>query len=290
MDVGFIGLGAMGQAMAANLLNAGHRLRVWNRTSAVTEALARLGAEPVASAQAAFTGDVVISMLANDEAVRSVIVDAGLITQAPTTTVHVNMATVSITLAEELTALHREAGIAYVAAPVFGRPEAATAAKLNIVAAGPEDAIDRVQPLFDALAQKTWRVGTDPQRANVVKVAGNFMIAAAIESMAESITLSEAHGVSATDLLNILTNTLFASPIYQNYGALIAAQKYEPPGFRLALGLKDVRLALAAGDHAQLPLPLASLLRDQHLDAIAHGDGDKDWTALAEVARRRAGR
>ncbi|HYP56844.1 MAG TPA: NAD(P)-dependent oxidoreductase, partial [Beijerinckia sp.] len=203
--------------------------------------------------------------------------------------IHVNLATVSLSFVEELIALHEKLGLAYVAAPVFGRPDAAAAAKLNIVVAGPAGAIAKVQPLLDCFGQKTWPVGDDPVRANAVKIAGNLMIAAAIETMGEAAALVRGHGVAARDFLEILTKTLFASPVFQGYGAIIAAEQFEPAGFRLKLGLKDVRLALAAGEAANVPLPLASLLRDNFLDAIAHGDGEKDWAALARVASRRAG-
>jgi 3-hydroxyisobutyrate dehydrogenase-like beta-hydroxyacid dehydrogenase len=289
MDVGFMGLGAMGRGMAANLVRAGHRVRVWNRSRGPVEELARLGAQPAASPREAFAGDAVLSMLADDDAVRTVILGERLLEDAPRGLVHVNMATISVALARELAELHRAHGVAYVAAPVFGRPDVAAAGKLTIVAAGEPAAVERVQPLLDALGQKTWRLGDEPHRANVVKLAGNFMIAAAIESMGEAVALAERHGVRGGDLLDVLTSSLFAAPVYKNYGALIAEQRYEPPGFRLKLGLKDVRLALAAGEGASVPMPVAGVIRDNFLDAMAHGDADRDWAALASVARRRAG-
>ncbi|HEX6535270.1 MAG TPA: NAD(P)-dependent oxidoreductase [Gemmatimonadaceae bacterium] len=288
MDIGFIGLGSMGRAMAANLLAAGHQVRVWNRSPGPVDALAARGARQVASAREAFAGDAVVSMLADDAAVRDVIVDEGLVAAAPRGVVHVNMATISVALARELVALHREHGVAYVAAPVFGRPDVAAAAKLNIVAAGEDDAIARVQPLLDALGQRTWRVGSDPARANVTKLAGNFMLVAAIEAMAEAVAMAERHGVAGGDLLDVLTKSVFTAPLYAGYGGNIAARRYDPPGFRLSLGLKDVALALAAAAEVAAPMPVAGLLRDNLLDAIAHGDGDRDLAALAEVALRRA--
>jgi 3-hydroxyisobutyrate dehydrogenase-like beta-hydroxyacid dehydrogenase len=199
------------------------------------------------------------------------------------------MATVSVALAEELTEEHRRRGLHYVAAPVFGRPEAAAARQLHIVAAGDPDALDRTQPLLDAMGQRTWRLGAEPKQASAAKLAGNFLIAAAIESMGEAVVMAERYGVRPAALLEILGNTLFAAPVYRNYGALIAERRYEPAGFRLTLGLKDVRLALAAGESARTPMPVASLLRDHLLEAIALGDGERDWAALAEVARRHAG-
>jgi 3-hydroxyisobutyrate dehydrogenase-like beta-hydroxyacid dehydrogenase len=288
MEAGFIGLGAMGRAMVVNLLKAGHRVRVWNRSRGPMDELAREGAEPVEEARLAF-GGVVISMLAADEAVRETILAQRLLEAAPPGTVHVNMATISVRLAEELAAEHQRHGVQYVSAPVFGRPDVAAAGQLNIVAAGDAAAIDRVQPLLDVIGQRTWRVGPEPRQANAVKVAGNFMIAAAIESMAEAAVMVERYGVSSAELLNVLTNTLFAAPVYKSYGALIAERRYQPAGFRLALGLKDIRLVLEAADSARTPMPFASVLRDHLLEAVAQGQGDWDWAALAEVARRRAG-
>jgi 3-hydroxyisobutyrate dehydrogenase-like beta-hydroxyacid dehydrogenase len=288
MEVGFLGLGAMGRAMAANLLKAGHHVRVWNRSRAPVDELARQGAEPVKGARMAF-GGIVFSMLADDDAVREIFLAQGLVEAAPPDTVHVNMATISVGFAEMLATEHRRHGVQYVAAPVFGRPDAAAAGKLNIVAAGDAAAIDRVQPLLDVIGQRTWRVGSEPRQANAVKLAGNFMIASAIESMAESAVMVERYGVASAELLNVMTNTLFAAPAYQNYGALIVDRRYEPAAFRLALGLKDLRLVLAAGEAARTPMPFASVLRDHLLEAVAQGDGERDWAALAEVARRHAG-
>jgi 3-hydroxyisobutyrate dehydrogenase-like beta-hydroxyacid dehydrogenase len=287
MEVSFIGLGAMGRAMAANLLKAGHRVRVWNRSRSPVEELARQGAEPVGDPEKAFSGTV-ISMLADDTAMRDVF-SQPVLEAAPSGTVHLNMATISVGLAKHLEAEHQRHGIQYVAAPVFGRPEAAAAAQLQIVAAGDEAVIDRVQPLLDALGQRTWRVGREPHQANAVKLAGNFLIASAIESMAEAGMMVERYGVRPGDMLKILSSTLFAAPVYQNYGGMIAERRYEPAAFRLALGLKDLRLVLEAAEGARTPMPFASVLRDHLLEAMAQGDGDRDWAALAEVARRHAG-
>lgn len=288
MDIGFIGLGLMGRAMAANLLKAGHKLRVWNRSPGPAEELVKLGATRAATAAEAFRGDAVITMLANDEAVRATLIEGGLLAGARGT-VHVNAATISATLSKELTELHEAAGVAYVAAPVFGRPDVAEAGKLNIVAAGAPDALARVQPLFDAMGQKTWPVGDDPVRANAVKIAGNFMIAAAIETMGEATALCRAYGVETADFLDILTNTIFASPVFKGYGAIISEKRYEPAGFPVPLGLKDVGLALKASEAARVPMPFAGVLRDSFLEAIAQGGAEKDWASVAEVAHRRAG-
>jgi 3-hydroxyisobutyrate dehydrogenase-like beta-hydroxyacid dehydrogenase len=285
MDIGFIGLGAMGSRIAANLVKAGHRVRVWNRSRASADALARQGAQAVATSRDAFSGDAVFSMLADDAAVHSVI--DPLIDGAPKGLVHVNMATISVGLARELAARHRDAGITYVAATVFGRPEAAAAAKLIIVAAGDAAAVARVQPLLDVIGERTWGIGVEPERANVVKLAGNFMLGAAVEAMAEASAFAARNGVEPADLLDILTNGVFTAPSYKTYGALIAKQQYEPPAFRLSLLLKDVRLTLAAADAAEVPMPLADVVHESLLEAVGHGDGDKDVAALAKVAMRR---
>jgi 3-hydroxyisobutyrate dehydrogenase-like beta-hydroxyacid dehydrogenase len=288
MDVAFIGLGAMGREMAASLIKAGHEVRVWNRSAGPMEDLVRKGAKAAADPRDAFRG-LVFSMLADDDAVRDIFLDRGLLDSAPGGTVHVNMATISVRLARELADEHRRHGVEYVAAPVFGRPEAAAAGQLNIVAAGDAALIDRVQPLLDAMGQRTWRVGSEAGQANAVKLAGNFMIASAIETMAESAVFVERHGVAPARLLEVLTGTLFAAPVYKNYGAMIVERRYDPAAFRLILGLKDVRLLLEAGDESRMPMPFAGILRDHLLEAVARGDGDRDWAALAEVARRHAG-
>ena len=289
MKVGFIGLGAMGSAMASNLIAAGHAVTVWNRSEAAAEPLASLGAKVARTADRAVLGDAVCSMLANDQAVRAVFLDSGLLDAMDPGTVHVNHATISAALAQELAEAHAARGLDYVAAPVFGRPDAAAAAKLNIVAAGKAAAIDKVRPLLDAMGAKTWPMGEAPERANVVKIAGNFMLAAAIESMAEASALTRAHGIGAADFLEVMTSTLFAAPAYQGYGKLIAEERYSPAGFTMPLGLKDVGLALSAGEAKRVPLPFAGVLRENFLDALAHGGEDLDWSALALVAARRAG-
>jgi 3-hydroxyisobutyrate dehydrogenase-like beta-hydroxyacid dehydrogenase len=289
MDVGFIGLGGMGKAMAANLVKAGHRVCVWNRSPAAVKELVTLGAEAAATPRDLARSEVVITMLADDAAIRAIVLEGGLLEAAAPGLIHVNMATVSVAFAQELAALHRQRGVAYVAAPVFGRVEVAAAGKLNILAAGDKAALARVEPLFAVLGQKVWPLGEAPERANVVKIAGNFMLASAIETMGEAGALVGGYGVSTAELLDILTNTLFAAPAYKTYGALIAEERYEPAGFKLTLGLKDVRLALAAGEAAHVPLPFASVLRDNFLEAIDSGDAERDWAALARVARRRAG-
>jgi 3-hydroxyisobutyrate dehydrogenase-like beta-hydroxyacid dehydrogenase len=288
MDIGFVGVGRMGSAMAANLLKAGHRVRAWDESPAALRALQKQGADIAADAQDAFRGDALFSMLPNDEVIREVFI-AGRMQPTSGSPVHVNMATTSVQLAKELAAYHAAQGVPYVAATVWGRPDVAAAGKLSIVAAGDPLAIERVQPLLDVIGQKTWRVGDEPSRANVAKIAGNLMVACAIEATAEAAALVRAHGMSAPDVLDAIITSLFNVPVYRGYGDMIAKQQYEPPGFDLVLGMKDVRLALMAGEATNVPLPFASVLRDSFIDAIANGDADKDWSAIARVAARRAG-
>ncbi|PWK91956.1 NAD(P)-dependent oxidoreductase [Fulvimonas soli] len=288
MKVGFIGLGAMGSAMASNLVAAGHAVTVWNRSPAAAEPLASLGAKVVRTADRAVQGEAVLSMLANDAAVREVFLDGGLLDAMDPGTVHVNHATISLALAKELAEAHARRGLGYVAAPVFGRPDVAAAGRLNILAAGVPASVEKVRPLLQAMAAKVWPLGEAPERANVVKLAGNFMLAAAIESMAEASALARAHGVAAADFLEVMTATLFAAPAYQGYAKPIAERRYKPAGFALPLGYKDIGLAQAAAEAARVPMPFAGVLRDGLLEALAAGDEDVDWSVLAEVAARRA--
>ncbi|WP_433191879.1 NAD(P)-dependent oxidoreductase [Nocardia sp. CA-107356] len=288
MTVGFAGLGAMGQGMAASLLREGYRLLVWNRSPEPVAALVAQGADAAGRLADVFAAEAVVSMLADDQAVEQSLLDPTLLAGAKAA-VHLNMATVSIALAERAEALHTEHDIGYVAAPVLGRPRVAAAGELNILAAGDETALAKAAPLLSAMGRHTWHFGTRPSHANAAKISVNFLIACAIESMAEACSLAESHGVQPTDLVEMLSGTLFPGPIYSGYGAMVAERRYEPAGFRLPLGLKDVNLALTAGAAANVPLPFGSVLRDAFLDALAYGDGDKDWAAVAAVARRRAG-
>ncbi|WP_090535253.1 NAD(P)-dependent oxidoreductase [Paraburkholderia sartisoli] len=289
MDIGFIGLGEMGAVMVANILKAGHTVRVWNRSPERAQALSAAGAQVVATPAEAFAGDAVFSMLADDAALREVI-DSQLLENAPRGLIHVNMATISVALAESLAHAHAERGLNYVAAPVLGRPDVAAAGKLTIVAAGPAEAIDLVQPVFDAIGQKTWRIGSLPQQANVMKLAVNFMLASAVETLGEASTLLTGHGVAMQDFLDVITSSAFPGPVYQGYGKMIAEQRYEPALFKARLGLKDVRLALDAAGTISTALPIASVVRDSLLDAVAHGEGEMDFAVLGQVSARRAGR
>ncbi|MFJ3214875.1 NAD(P)-dependent oxidoreductase [Kitasatospora sp. NPDC086801] len=286
--IGFVGLGAMGRGMAGSLLRAGHAVRVWNRSPEPVAALVAEGAEAAGSLAEVYAADTVVSMLANDEAVERLLLDPALLAGAATT-LHVNMASISVGLAERAEALHAEHGIGYLAAPVLGRPPVAAAGRLNILTAGAPELLARAEPLFAAMGERTWNFGTSPQQANTAKISTNFLLACAIESMAEACSLAEAHGVRPTALVEMFAGTLFPGPVYSGYGAMVAERRYEPAGFRLPLGLKDVGLALEAGAARNVPLPFAGILRDAFLDALAHGDADKDWAAVAAVARRRAG-
>jgi 3-hydroxyisobutyrate dehydrogenase-like beta-hydroxyacid dehydrogenase len=287
MDIGFIGLGAMGKAMVEALREKGHAVAVWNRSPGPAAELAAQGAKVAATIEEALQADVVLSILAHDQAIRDALLDGGALSRARPGLVHVNLATISTAFARELVDLHAERGLGYVAAPVFGRPPVARAGGLNVLAAGAPDSVDRVLPVLEALAAKVWPMGEDPVRANAVKIAGNLMIVSAVEAMGEATALGAAHGVPAADLLDMLTSTIFAAPIYKIYGGMIAEGRYRPPGFAADLALKDVRLAQAAGDEKGLSLPLADLV-ENGLEALLAGEGEiPDLAALAEVSRGR---
>lgn len=283
----------MGGAIATRLLKAKHTVRVWNRSPEGARKLGEEGAKVVAKPDDAFKGDVVFSMLGDDAALRAVLLETGVLERASREAVpiHVNMATVSVAFADELAALHAKRGIAYIAAPVMGRPDAAAAGKLNIMAAGPQDAVDRVQPLLDVVGQKTWRFGDVPSRANVVKLSMNFMLGAACEAMGEAAALVTGYGVNAGDLFELASHSVFPGPVYEGYGRLIAAAAFEPAGFKARLGLKDIRLAIAAAESVTTPMPLASQMRDFLLEALTRGEGEKEFgVVLGRAAMRRAGR
>jgi hypothetical protein len=285
MDIGFIGLGNMGRAIATRLLGAGHRLRVWNRSAQPLEPLVAAGAEAAGSAREACAAEVVFSILSDDSAVREVVLPG-----APGS-VHVNMATISPQLSDELAARFGAAGCGYIAAPVLGRPDVAAAGELNILAAGAPADLERVQGLFDVIGKKTWRFGERPAQANVVKLAMNFMLAAAIESMGEAAALASGYAIEPARLFELVSQTFFPGAVYQGYGRVIAESRFEPAGFRARLGLKDVRLALAAAEAVHAPLPFASLMRDSLLEGLARGEGEREFGAvLGRAPLRRAGR
>ncbi|HEX3405912.1 MAG TPA: NAD(P)-dependent oxidoreductase [Caulobacteraceae bacterium] len=290
MTVGFIGLGNMGAAIAGRLAKGGKDLVVWNRSPAAADRVAaETGARRVSSPADALQGDVVFSMLADDAAIEAALLSSGALAAAAKGLTHVNCATVSVALAERLEARHRELGLAYVAAPVLGRPDVAAAGQLHVLAAGEPAALAKVRPLLDLIGQRIWPIGDRAAMANVVKLACNFALASTIETLGEAGALAKAHGVEPTTLYEVMTGSLFAAPATRLYAGLIGERRFEPAGFRLPLGLKDVRLALEAGEARHTPLPIASLLRDHFLAAIAAGDADKDWSAVAMTAFRNAG-
>jgi 3-hydroxyisobutyrate dehydrogenase-like beta-hydroxyacid dehydrogenase len=291
MKIAFIGLGSMGLPMATNLLKTGHDLSVYNRTRGRADELAKQGAKVAGSPREAAAGvEVLITMLADDAAVESVMFgDQGALLGLSRGAIHASMSTIGHALSRRLNGEHQTRGQGYVAAPVFGRPEAAQAAKLWIVAAGPTQAIERCRPLFDVMGQGVEVVGDDPPRANVVKLAGNFILACALEAMGEAFALVRKYGVEPSRFLEIVNGRLVRSPVYENYGNLIVSRRWEPAGFKLRHGLKDVRLALAAGDEVTAPMPIASLVRDHYLAAMARGWGDIDWAALARLSAVNAG-
>lgn len=291
MQIAFLGLGTMGLPMAANLLKAGHAVRAWNRSPGPVDKLVALGAHGATTAADAAQGaDVLITMLADDAATHDTILGGGALDALAKGAIHINMGTVSVAMARELATLHAARSVAYIAAPVLGRVNVAEAGQLNTLAAGEAQALATVQSLFDVLGQKTWILGDKPEQANAVKLGVNFMIGAAIGAMSEGAALAQGYDVDPAAFLDLVTSTVFAAPVYKIYGGAIAEQRFEPAGFKLALGGKDVRLALEAGEQANVPMTLASTLRDAHIEAIAHGDGQKDWAALALTARRRAGK
>jgi 3-hydroxyisobutyrate dehydrogenase-like beta-hydroxyacid dehydrogenase len=291
MKVGFMGLGQMGIGIARNLIGAGHELTVYNRTRSRAEELQGEGAQVADSPAEAATGvDVLVTMLADDAAVAQVIFgDGGAIKALPRGAVHVSMSTISVALSARLDDAHRAAGQGYVAAPVFGRPEAAAAAKLLVVASGAAADIEKCRPLLEAVGQSLVIFGEPATTANVVKITGNFLIASVMETLGEAFALLRKSGVDAGQFLDLMTRSLFSAPIYQNYGKLILAESFEPAGFKLKLGLKDVNLALEAAEGVAAPLPLASLIHDHMLAGVARGYSDLDWSALSRVIAENAG-
>jgi 3-hydroxyisobutyrate dehydrogenase-like beta-hydroxyacid dehydrogenase len=290
MNVGFIGLGHMGAGMAANMLRAGHRVTVYNRTPAKAEALVARGAQGAVSISDACRGEAVVTMLANDDAVASVVFgDGGVIDCLSAGALHVSSSTISLALSERLAKAHASAGQHFVAAPVFGRPDVAAAGRLYIVAAGERAAVEAAAPLFDAIGQKTFVVSETPQTANLVKLSGNFLIAAVIEALGEAMALVGKGGIDQRLYVEILTSTLFGAPVYETYGGLIAGGKFEPAGFAAPLGEKDIRLTLNAAEDLRVPLPLANLLHDRFLTLLAHGGDRLDWSAIGQLAAKDAG-
>jgi 3-hydroxyisobutyrate dehydrogenase-like beta-hydroxyacid dehydrogenase len=290
MNVSFIGLGKMGSGMARNLLRAGHTVTVYNRTRSKADPLAAEGARVADSpASAVRDCELVVTMLADDDAVeQAVFGDGGLASVLKAGAIHISSSTISTKLARHLAAEHAKRGQQYVSAPVFGRPEAAQAKQLLVVAAGPTETVNRCHSVFSAIGRQTFVAGAEPWQANAVKLCGNFMIASMIESFGETYATLRKANVAPHMFLDVM-NALFASPPYANYGRIIADEQFEPAGFALKLGFKDIRLALENAQECAAPMPVASLIRDHFLSAIALGQGDSDWSSLGRIAARNAG-
>ncbi|RVU15512.1 NAD(P)-dependent oxidoreductase [Streptomyces antnestii] len=285
-SIAVIGLGAMGKPIARNLVKAGHDVVVWNRSDGPTDELVAAGARPAASVAEAMRSPVVFSVLSDDRAVAETFIDSGVLAQTPGGTVHVNLATVSADLARRAGAAHAEHGVGYVAAPVFGRVPVAEAGALNVLAAGENALLDQVQPFFDVIGSRTWRLGDRPEQANIVKILGNYLIACAIQSLGEAVSVAEAAGVDSGQLVELLTSTLFPGAVYTGYGSMIAERRYRPAGFTTVLGRKDLHLALDAATDQDIPLPIGQLLRAVFDEAIAEGRGADDWAVIAEQQPR----
>jgi len=280
----------MGLPIARNLLKAGHELTVYNRTRSKAEALASAGAKLANSLAEACAAEVVMTMLADDPAVeQTTLGDGGILNILASGGVHLSLSTISTALSRRLTLAHTARGQSFIASPVFGRPDAAEAARLVVVAAGPDEAVERVRPLLEAISRKLFVIGPEPYSANAVKLMGNFLIASMLETLSEAFALARKSGVEPAKILEILNGSIFQSPIYENYGKIIMGEKFSPPGFALRLGLKDVRLVLAAADEAAVPMPVASVIRDHFVSGVARGWGDLDWAALAKVVAGDAG-
>jgi 3-hydroxyisobutyrate dehydrogenase-like beta-hydroxyacid dehydrogenase len=277
MDVGFIGLGMMGKAMARNLAKAGHRVRGWNRSKVAGIE----GVEIVGAPAQAFDADATFTMLSDDAALREVVMDSGVLAHAPPGVVHIGSSTISVACAEQLTAAHREAGVAYVSAPVFGRPDAAEAAKLNVVAAGDAVAIEKVTPLLQAIGQRVWPMGAEPKAANAAKIGGNMMLGMAVGAMAEGAALAKANDLDPRAFFDLMLGTLFAgSPIYGIYAPKILSGDFEP-GFKLRLALKDIGLAVAAAGDQNGQLKLLQGIKAEMEAALEAGMAEKDLSALS---------
>ena len=290
MDIGLIGLGRMGAGIAKSLLRAGHRLTVYNRTRDKAELLRGSGASVAAAVADACRGDAVLTMLADDAALAAITFGKrGVQASLAEGGIHVSLSTISVALAERLAESHARTGQGFVSAPVFGRPQAAEAGKLAVVAAGPEELVQKCKPLLEALGPKLMIAGRQASLANAVKLAGNFLIGSVLESLAEAIAFARKSGVSAEALLDFLTSTLFDAPVYKTYGRLIVSGRHDEVGFAAPLGLKDVRLVLEAAAARSVPMPIASVVRDRLLTAIARGNAEKDWSVLGRIAAEDAG-
>jgi 3-hydroxyisobutyrate dehydrogenase-like beta-hydroxyacid dehydrogenase len=289
MQVGIIGLGNMGQPIARNLLKAGHEVLAYNRTRSRAEALMAGGARVTETIAEACAAGIVLTMLSDDHALAECAFGRhGILDSLPAGGLHASLSTISVKLSQHLTAKHLERGQQYIAAPVFGRPPAAESAQLVVVAAGPEESVERARPLLEAIGRKLFVLGREPSMANALKLSGNFVIASMLETLSESFALARKHGIEAAQALEIL-GALFQSPVYETYGRIIAEERFEPAGFKMTLGLKDVRLVLAAADAAGMPMPFASVIHDQLMTGVARGLGEIDWSGVARVVAENAG-
>ena len=290
MKIGFIGLGGMGSRMAMNLLKSGHDVTLYNRTRAKAEALIDNGAKVADTISQACQAEAVCTMLADDNAVESVLFsDGGVLASLAKDAIHISSSTISVALSKRLTEAHAKAGQHFVAAPVFGRPDAAAAGQLFVVAAGPSEVLQTVAPILCSVGQRTFIISETPSAANLVKLSGNFLIACVIESLGEAMALVSKAGIDQHQFLDVVTSTLFGAPVYKTYGRLIVERKFEPAGFAAPLGQKDIRLTLAAAEELRVPLPLASLLRDRFLTLLAYGGDKLDWSAIGQLAANDAG-
>lgn len=276
MEIGIIGLGAMGREIARNLAAAGHVVKAWNRSGGEVAGV-RMVETPVQALQA----DVALTMLSDDAAIRSVLLDTGLLSQARPSLVHVVASTISVAFARALVESHRAAGIDYVAAPVLGRPDVAAKGELNVLAAGAPAALEKVRPALEVISKRVWDMGEEPPTAHAAKIACNMMITMAIEAMAEAVVLTEANGVSRERFFDLILNTLFGSRSYQVYSANIIKDSYEP-GFKASLGLKDLHLAHAAAEQLGRDLPMLDAVRRQMAEAVNAGGGNRDWSVVAD--------
>jgi 3-hydroxyisobutyrate dehydrogenase-like beta-hydroxyacid dehydrogenase len=291
MRIGFIGLGHMGAAIAANLLRARHEVAVWNRSADKARPLVEAGATLVDSPKAAAAlSEVAFSMLADDAALNSVLGgEHGVLAGLRPSALHVSMSTIGVATADEVASLHRNRGQHFLCAPVFGRPEAAAAAKLFVVASGEAQSLKTATPLLASISQRVFYLGEAPSAASLVKLCGNFMILSAIEALAEALALGEKGGVPPKKLLEVLTGSLFDTPVYRNYGAAILDKGYRPAGFAAPLGLKDMRLVGHSAETLRVPMPLLGILRDHLLQAIAQQGEDVDWSAIGGSVAKNAG-
>ena len=291
MKIGFIGLGNMGASIAANLLRAGHTVTVWNRSANRTRELLDAGAASAASPRAAASaGDAVITMLADDAALEQVLSGPeGILQGLRPGALHISMSTISVATAEQVAALHAARAQRFLSAPVFGRPDAAAAAKLFVVAAGGSADFKTASALFPSISQRVFYVGEVPSAANLVKLCGNFMILATIEALGEAMALAQRGGVPKGQLLEVLTGTLFDAPVYRNYGTALVEDRFKPAGFAAPLGLKDMRLVGQSAEALRVPMPLLNVLRDHLLQTIAAQGEDVDWSAIGRTIAKNAG-